>query len=98
MTAAARPINPGMPNRADGAKPKHKAKARSLFDIGAGESRSGDTMSWLGDAMSDTAKARLAAFPQTMINPSATLAGTGKGRLAADNAINVLNLSSSANT
>jgi hypothetical protein len=54
--------------------------------------------SWAGDAMSDTAKARLAACPQIMINPSATLAGTAKGRLAADKAINVLYLSRRANT
>src|SRR5260370_41590127 len=94
----ARPINPGMPNSVDGAKPKHKARTRSPFDIGASESRSGDATSGSGDAMSDTAKARLAACPQIMINPSATLAGTAKGKLAADSAINVLYLSSRANT
>src|ERR1700681_579371 len=89
--ATASPINPGMPNKIAGAKPKLKAKTTSPFDTRAGESSA-------DDAMSDTAKARLSACPQIMINPSATLAGTAKGRLAADKAINVLYLSRRANT
>src|SRR5450631_2341876 len=89
--AATSPIRPGMPIKAAGAKPIANASARSPlatgFDAG-----------WVGNAMTDTTKARLAACAAIMINPSATLAGSGKGRLAADSAMSALYFIRTANT
>ena len=48
--------------------------------------------------MLNTNRAKLAAYPQIMINASGTFAGTAKGSLAADRAISALNLMSRHNT
>src|ERR1700679_2756973 len=83
-------MSPGMPNRAAGANPINSARANApLLELGtdlAGRS-----------AVTDTRSAKLAAYPQIMMKPSGTLAGTANGSFAADSAISALYLMSRHN-
>src|SRR5271167_966834 len=90
MMAAARPIRPGIPNRAAGANPISSATLNDPLGILAA-AFSGRI------AIADTASAKLAAWPQIMINPSARFGGTTKGSLAADRDMSALYLISSKN-
>src|SRR3981081_1965889 len=100
--AAVKPMRPGMPMSAAGAKPIANAIAPSPSEVtvharGAGDARpAGDARA--GDARAETARARLEACPAIMIKPSARFAGNAKGRLGADRAINPLYFTRTAKT